>query len=146
LVTRGRIALAVAVGLVAVVGCGGETKSDRDRVIDVVREFRIAVEDGDGRAACALLTARGQRFLLQVPRGNGRTCEQALSRESSASGVRKAEDEKVLAEVDGEEADAWVRVSPYATSVFQLRKVAGRWKIDTALSEVSSDDGPGAGS
>jgi hypothetical protein len=63
---RRSLAAACAAGA-ALAGCGGgQPPSQSERVTTVVRSFLTAQADGDGEAACALLTPAAQQRLVAV--------------------------------------------------------------------------------
>lgn len=75
------IALHVAlVALVALAGCGGGTDPrEKQAVTAAVRTFFSALADGDGRRACAELTASGQASLVASAGAGGVACPQAIA-------------------------------------------------------------------
>jgi hypothetical protein len=141
-VLRRGIVVVAATALVAITGCGGG-KSDAQQVTDVVRAFMVATAAGNGRAACAQMTAEGQRKVVDM-RGTGSamSCAEFLSARPSASGMREARNATVRATVHGERAHATAQPWPDTAILFELRKVGGDWKIDfTLASVVTASDG-----
>ena len=64
---RPRVALlwlAACGSFIALAGCGG-TRSQTQQAAAVVRRFTLAVANGEGRAACALLDAHGQSMVRE---------------------------------------------------------------------------------
>jgi hypothetical protein len=133
------VATALAVSI-ALGGCGNG--DEERRVVDVLEQARDHLLAGDGRAACARMTARAQRKVLQLP-GEGYTdtarnprpprgCVQVIERVSADSREHQAATSG-LAIV--EEAD-WRRAAPEAE--FEVTDVAD----DRATVEIEGTDPP----
>jgi hypothetical protein len=73
MVRRMRIGVAAAVLVAVVAGCGGG--AERTRVRAVTERFYAAVRSGDGRAACAALTADTRTELASQ---EGKPCARAI--------------------------------------------------------------------
>jgi len=132
--------LAVALAA-AVAGCGGAHKpTDQQQVKDVLQSYLRAQVDGDGQAACSLLTAGGQRQLiaLVVKAGKGvittqPSCEDAVGLVRAVAGqqllgsLRNARIENV--QVSGPRATALVVVGINTAQKVSLVKSGAAWKI-----------------
>jgi hypothetical protein len=132
--------------LAAAAGCGGD---DREDVLDVMREARSALLEGDATAACRLLTAHGRERTLEfqvdflptgapVPsrrRGVPRTCEQIFKAERRADPASWRPDVEEarfsVRSLDGDRASVRLEVPQDGPTVdFSLVKTDEGWRID----------------
>jgi hypothetical protein len=141
------IVFGLVAAFAAAASCGG---NEREDVLDVMERGRTALLDGDGRAACGLLTDHGRRRVLefqvdfaepgtQVPtdqHGVPQTCEEIVQAESQASRESWAPDVEQarfrVASIDGDRATAVFEVpEEFGPRVeFALVKTADGWRID----------------
>jgi uncharacterized protein YgiB involved in biofilm formation len=122
-----------ALACAALAACGS---SDSDGVRDTVRSYLQAVLDGDGKAACGLLSADASRAFVQqvASRTNTHDCATAFSREAATltSSQKAVYRSAVLQQVTvtGADATATVKFSDTTTKI-SLSKVGGDWRITT---------------
>lgn len=138
--SRRTVAAVAITGLVVIPGCGGgggDGDSDGSGPTDVIKNFAAAYADGDGEAACRLMTGPAQRALLA-----GEPCASGLKAESESLGEEERRALRTVtianARVEGNRAtieDADIRseegrlpedIDPSPTV---LEKIDGKWKI-----------------
>lgn len=123
------LAIVLAVVATALAACGGE--SEEDKAKSTVEDYLKAVTDGDGGAACELVSARTKK---RIERG-GRSCATTISSLNTGSGkavlqqFKKAEVENV--KVNGDTATATIKVAGLSQPA-RLRKEGGDWKLDSS--------------
>jgi len=146
-----RAFLVLAAALVAAVAALGYTQMSRARtdaradVKRVVKTYEVALMTGDGRTACAQLTASARGEMLDAARaaGMGGTCQevgaamkryvdylmsQAPSPSRAAAARRTIENPPVeVASVDGDSAIA--RIEGVAKRPIPLTRTGDGWKI-----------------
>ena len=106
--------------------CGGDNGSDPPD--EVVKEFSIAVADGDAGTACGFLTEDA----LQKAEDEGTSCEDGVAQAAAAGGEDSAKQAAdATYEVTGEDGDtATVNVTgSNGESSFNLVNEDGDWKI-----------------
>lgn len=135
--------LALLIVVLAVGGCGDDGAdeqrstgpSEEYRVARAIRAFVVGVAEGDGAAACRVLTP--QRRAEVTARLARATCEQAIvaqGRATSEQDLRRLGRSRVTkVDLDGREGRAAV-ATPGRTAVpeehtVQVSKTAGGWKI-----------------
>ncbi len=127
--TSPRLLVLVLALLAAAVGACGQ-ESEEDKAKSTVEDYLKAVTDGDGGAACELVSARTKK---RIERG-GRSCATTISSLDSGSGkavlaqFKKAKVENV--KVNGDTATASIRVAGLSQPA-KLRKQGGDWKLDS---------------
>jgi cyclophilin family peptidyl-prolyl cis-trans isomerase len=131
--------LAVLVALSAIAaGCG---QSDKDKIKSVLQDYNAALVDGDGKKACGLFTAEGQKRLAAslkalAPNSKSTECAQLVRDVSSSitdENGKRIKDIKITAiKVNGKKASARSGV------VTQLAKDGGDWKITDFAGSTSS--------
>jgi Domain of unknown function (DUF4878) len=121
--------LAVLTVLATALGaCGQESEEDKAKA--TVEDYLKAVTDGDGDAACKLVTPQTK---ARIERG-GRSCATTISSLNTGTGkavlaqFKKAEVKNV--KVTGDTATASIRVAGLSQSA-RLRKQGGDWKLDS---------------
>lgn len=114
---------AVAVAA-AIAGCGGS--SDEDDVVDRVESFWTAIVDGDGAAACALMTESAQDVYANV--GKSGTCEGGVEQIAGAIDTSQFDTpvESDDVSIDGDTATVTVGGEP----TIALVKTGDEWLID----------------
>lgn len=114
---------AVAVAA-AIAGCGGS--SDEDDVVDQVEAFWTAIVDGDGAAACALMTESAQDVYANV--GKSGTCEGGVEQIAGAIDTSQFDTpvESDDVSIDGDTATVTVGGEP----TIALVKTGDEWLID----------------
>lgn len=148
---RATLALAVAAGLLALAGCGGDDPSDEEQIAATVRGFLTDVyRDGNFEAACERLAPAAQGDLVNglrqgLPNEPVGDCEDALTTLQSFGGLdviagvtlyvdaprytsAVAPDEQRIGgiSIDGDKARARVGENP---QMVQLRRIDGEWKV-----------------
>ena len=117
--------------LLAAAGCASEDAGDREQVLDVMEQARAALAEGDGGAACDLLTDAGRERAVAFD--DFGTCEETVrkARESDPSSVEDAERAR-LGEptIDGDRASVDIEVDEYVTINVSLALTADGWRID----------------
>lgn len=123
------LVLAVLTVLATALGaCGQESEEDKAKA--TVEDYLKAVTDGDGDAACALVTPQTK---ARIERG-GRSCATTISSLNTGTGkavlaqFKKAEVKNV--KVTGDTAIASIRVAGLSQPA-RLRKQGGDWKLDS---------------
>lgn len=108
----------------AVAGCGGS--SDEDAVVDQVEAFRTAIVDGDGAAACALMTESAQDVYANI--GKAGTCEGGVEQIAGAVDTSQFDTpvESDDVSIDGDIATVTVGGEP----TIALVKTDDEWLID----------------
>lgn len=111
---------------------GGAPRSDREEVFSVVRRYQQAFLDGDGAAACALLTPRGRREMISG--GRRGTCAASVERVIE---LAKPEDLELVKTTREKLALADVAVKGDRATVaigrgleLRLAQLGGDWRID----------------
>lgn len=134
------VGLAAAIAAVGV-ACGGSGEEDEqaDAVSQVYTSYIEAVKDGDGRAACALLTPARQRQAAEsVAVGSraklkGLNCRQAISR-GTLPQIQQVEPNLEDIQVNGNRASGLDPgeglIGPQR--VF-FRRTGGEWKISRTI-------------
>ena len=134
-------ALAVAVAAALIAGCGGggggDDAPDPERVRRAVTDYAHAFGDGDGKRACALLTAGAQQtFTERVSSLVGtRDCAEAVAKLQAVAGpnvtgpFREARVDQV--KVTGSKATARVRAGSGSEEV-TLEKRDDEWLLTKA--------------
>lgn len=136
---------ACALAAVVIAGCGSSHKAptvspQQQRVTSTLRAYLKAQASGDGRAACATLTARAQQQLVSVVKAAagglipGRpSCAQAVSLASTAAGsnLMSALAHATIAhvQISGSTATARVSAKGFPAERVTLKKASGGWKI-----------------
>lgn len=123
------LVLAVLTVLATALGaCGQESEEDKAKA--TVEDYLKAVTDGDGDAACKLVTPQTK---ARIERG-GRSCATTISSLNTGTGkavlaqFKKAEVKNV--KVTGDTAIASIRVAGLSQPA-RLRKQGGDWKLDS---------------
>jgi peptidyl-prolyl cis-trans isomerase B (cyclophilin B) len=124
-----RLVVPLLVGAAALTGCG---KSDEDKIKNVLQDYNAALVDGDGKKACSLFDAEGQRRLVNslkslAPTSSATDCAQ-LIRDVSATitddnGKRIKALKITNVKVNGDKATAQSGV------LTTLVKKDGDWKV-----------------
>jgi hypothetical protein len=127
---RSRVAL-LAVGAVALtagftVGCGGDD-SDSDSPEGAVQQFFDAARDGDGAAACEVLTEESQQQAIDEAQ-DAEDCEGAFQEDADAGNIDVPEDLEVGSY--DEEASTVEVTAEGQTQDFPVVEEDGSWKID----------------
>jgi hypothetical protein len=122
-----RRAAIVAVLVVVVAGCGGSGESGESEAEKQVRaavtEFYAALERGDGRAACALLSETGREDAEAANPKAGR-CEVELVAEHGGTPPPRI----TSIEIKGDTAEVGLRNGEGGSTV--LTKEPDGWKLD----------------
>jgi len=132
---RSVVAFAVLVLVVPAAGCGNGGGGDLEQAQQAVRDYVVAIADGDGDRACARMSEAAQAQLVdeiaeQEPRAGIDSCEQAVGRVSeqlSAQDRAALRDPQVDVTLNRDKAVASVEDGPSDVTVV---KVDGRWLID----------------
>lgn len=107
--------------------------SDEDQIRSTLTTYLTAVANGDGRTACARLTADGRRVVEKTPGARAETCEGVISQVATAAKPSdKAKLRRLAAEdieVDVQGASATAKLEG-ATRDAKLVKSGERWLID----------------
>jgi hypothetical protein len=138
--SRGLIC-ALAAGAVALAGCGasggGADSRDVANVKKVVAAYGRAVADGDGRRACALMTAQGRADVVRSNREFGvRRCNEVATVFRGMATSDQLDELRALrlARVDIHGDRAVGRLvglrALERSGDTRLRRVGGRWLID----------------
>ena len=120
--------------LLAAVGCGSEEEAgggDPEQVLDVMEQARAALAEGDGAAACDLLTDAGRERAVAFD--DAGTCEETVqkARESDPSSVEDAERARLgEPSIDGDRASVDIEVDEYVTINVSLARTPDGWRID----------------
>jgi hypothetical protein len=131
-----RLAAAILVAGVAIVGCGGgSSKSDKQQIADTVATYYNAAAAGDGSKTCDLLAKRARTQLEQ--RAGGRKCSDVVTAELAAPAYKKIAPALKSAKVtnvvvNGDQATASVKTSIRSLSI-PLAKEGDAWKIQVAV-------------
>jgi hypothetical protein len=124
------LAFLVAGGL-ALAGCGGS--GDEDAVRDALTEYIEAMGSGDGRTACARMTAPLQELVLNsTPRASD--CVEAVA-QIDRGDDRRGDASVDGIEVDGDTARASAAVGGGPGTRHTLRRVNGTWQVDISPTE-----------
>jgi hypothetical protein len=129
-----RLPQVAPLALVVLAGCGGANGSSTSVPDNVaarkqVGDYLAAFYRGDGKAACALLTATGQDGLRRESLSTGTpSCADTVRELSSTS--RRLRSPRIQVVVKGDRATATVRATrpPYQSGVL-LEKSGGKWLI-----------------
>jgi putative lumazine-binding protein len=129
-------ALAAFVAL-AVAGCGGGGKSDKQKIESTVRDYFSAFSDGDYGKACNALASQTREDLAKAARV--KDCATALSRGATKADVKQFSKqlknvEVQSVEIHGKTATAKVRALGSTTSV-PLSKEGSDWKVQGPAGE-----------
>jgi hypothetical protein len=125
----------------SVFGCGdGDGSStgipadapDREQVAATVNAMFEAWNAGDGEAACALMTDRGQRLVVKIARrdldSEATACAQAAA-EIDAEARRELGEEVTLERIRIDGHSAWVASDEVGGGEMPLRRVGGTWLV-----------------
>lgn len=130
---RSRVAC-LAIGAVAltagfVAGCGGDDDSDNDTPEAAVQQFFDAARDGDGAAACEVLSEDSQQQAIDEAE-EAEDCEGAFQEDADAGNINVPEDLEVGSY---DEESSTVEVTTEGeTQGFPVVEEDGEWKVDLA--------------
>jgi hypothetical protein len=111
----------------------GALTADGRAVRQTIAGYLKAVAEGDGDAACALLTDNAKRVVVEAPGSRAETCEAVIAEIARAyspaekAKLRNLSQEAVEVTVRGATARVYVEGRPRTT---RLIKQGGRWLID----------------
>jgi Putative lumazine-binding len=131
-------AAAVAAAALALAGCGGDGKSDKQKIEATLNAYYTAFADGDGAKACAQLTRQATAELVKRTRAKdcATAIEQASKRPDVAPYTERFRDAEVTS-VDAGKKNAIAEVTALGqTDDVPLRKEDGKWKIEGADSAI----------
>ncbi len=128
---RSRVACLVigAVALTAgvVTGCGGDDDSSDQTPEEAVQQFFDAAADGDGAAACEVLSANSQQQAIDEAK-DAEDCEGAFQEDADAGNIDVPDDLEVGSY--DEEAGTVDVTAGGTTQPFPVVEEDGQWKID----------------
>jgi uncharacterized protein DUF4878 len=120
------VLLAALAGVLAFTGCGD---SDEDQIKSNVEDLVQALADGDGAAACELITS-DQRD--EIGEGENQSCEDYVAGQSADLDDAEKEalrnTEVVGVKIEGDEADVDVKTGDDEDEL-DLRKEDGEWRF-----------------
>ena len=124
-------AVALTAGFAA--GCGGDD-SDSDTPEAAVQQFFDAAADGDGAAACEVLSADSQQQAIDEAE-DAEDCESAFQEDADAGNIDVPDDLEVGSY--DEEAGTVEVTAEGQTQPFPVVEEDGEWKIDLVGSSSS---------
>jgi hypothetical protein len=132
-----RAVAALSVLALAIAGCGGGGKSDKEKIESTVRDYFTAFSAGDYAKACGDLSSSTREDLAKAARV--KDCATALARGAAKANVKQfAQQLKNVGvesvEIHGKTADAKVRALGSTTTV-PMTKEGSDWKVQGPAGE-----------